>query len=151
MAFETIRYRFQEIGERLESYLDSRGSFYKLKLLKILSKTTVSILSFIIFGGLFLFVLLFLSIGAAFWLGTYFESAYAGFLLIGAFYGLLVLLMFIFGRRIIEQKIVSNFSDLFYEDDEDDRKHSKKNEVNREMDELELLIREEARRRERNR
>lgn len=151
MAFETIRYRFREVSERLGDYAESTGSYYKLKLLKILSKTTVSILSFIIFGGLFLFVLLFLSIGAAFWLGTYFEFVYAGFLLIGAFYGLLVLLMFIFGRRIIEQKIVSNFSDLFYDDEDDYDRNEKKREVDREMDELELLIREEARRRERNR
>lgn len=145
MAFETIRYRFREVGDRLETYVDSTSAYYKLKLLKILSKTTISILSFIIFGGLFLFVLLFLSIGVAFWLGTFFEFVYAGFLLIGGFYGFLVLLMFIFGRRIIEQKILTNFSDLFYDDDSD----NKKKDMERDMDELELLIKDEARRRER--
>lgn len=144
MAFESVKYNLQEVGERLENYLDSTVSYYKLKLLKILSRTTVSLLSFVIFGGLFLFVLLFLSIGAAFWLGTYFEFVYTGFLIIGGGYGFLVILMFIFGRRLIEQKILTNFSDLFYDDDST---IDRKKETEHEIDELELLIREEIKRR----
>lgn len=148
MAFDTIKYRFQEISERLEDYVDSTVEYYKLKLLKVLAKITISIISLFVYGSLFLFVLLFLAIGAAFWLGTLLESVFSGFLLIGGFFGLILICMFIFGRRLIEKKILSNFSDFFYDDEES---ISKEKEVERELDELELLIREEAKRRRKRR
>lgn len=144
MAFSNLKYRFQEVSERMENYVESTLEYYKLRLLKILSKVTISLLHLIVYGSLFLFVLLFLSFGAAFWLGTYFEEVYAGFLLIGGFYGFILILMFIFGRRIIERMILTNFSDLFYDED---RKNIKK-ETERDLDELELLIKEEAYKRE---
>lgn len=144
MAFSNLKYRFQEVSDRMENYVESTLDYYKLRLLKILSKVTISLLHLIVYGSLFLFVLLFLSIGAAFWLGTYFEEVYAGFLLIGGFYGFILILMFIFGRRMIERMILTNFSDLFYDED---RKNVKK-ETERDLDELELLIKEEAYKRE---
>lgn len=84
--------------------------------------------------------MLFLSIGAALWLSTFFESVYTGFLLIGAFYGILFIFMFVYGRKMIERKILHTFSALFY--DEDDPKPVDLAEE--EIRKHEILLREEA-------
>lgn len=142
MVFNNIKYRFQEVSERMENYVESTLEYYKLRSFKVLAKVTISLLNFIIYGSLFLFVFLFFSIGAAFWLSTFFESTYVGFLLIGGFYSLILIFMFIFGRKMIQQKILNVFSEIFY--DEDDEKYRKP--TSEELDELDFFVREEARR-----
>src|SRR5690554_7892291 len=94
-------------------------AYYKLRLFKVLTKLTISLLHLLIYGSLFLFVLVFLSMGAAFWLGTFFEHVYAGFLLIGGFYALVLILAFVFGKGYIERKILGTFSELFYDQEDE--------------------------------
>ena len=69
-----------------------------------------------VYGSLSLFVFLFLSIGAALWLGTFFEHMFVGFLLIGAFYAIIFIFMFIYGRKLIERKLLLMFSGLVYDE-----------------------------------
>ena len=145
MAFENITDKIQDIADRAQGYVESSLHFYKLKVFKASSKLTISLLQLIIYGGLFLFILLFLSMGAAFWLGTYFKHVFVGFLLIGGFYILLLIFMFIFGRKLIERKILSQFSELFF--DEDDS-FDPQFDVEHELERFENLISEEIQRRE---
>lgn len=144
MIFKNIKNKLQEVSDGMEDYVESTLEYYKLRFFKVLSKLTISLLTLLIYGSLSLFILLFLSIGAALWLGTFFEEVYIGFLLIGGFYALILIFGFIFGKRIIEQKILSNFSELFYDEEE---MKSPKHQVEKELDEFELLIQEEALRR----
>lgn len=145
MALKNITDNFQDVTDRLEGYFRSNSEYYKLRIFKSVSKVTVSLINLLIYGSLALFVLLFLSIGAAFWLGTYFEDVFAGFLLVGGFYAFVLLLMFIFGRKIIERTIIGSFSDLFY--DEDEEYVDPRLKVENELDELEYMINREALRR----
>jgi|SRR5690554_860152 ABC-type multidrug transport system fused ATPase/permease subunit len=144
MIFRNIRNKLQEVSEGTKDYVESTLEYYKLRLFKVVSKLSISFLNLLIFGSLFLFILLFLSIGAALWLGTFFEEVYVGFLLIGGFYTLILIFGFIFGKRIMERKILGHFSDLFYDEEET---KSPRQEVEQELDEFELLIKEEALRR----
>jgi len=146
MIFRNIRNKLQEVSEGTKDYVDSTMAYYKLRLFKVLTKLTISLLHLLIYGSLFLFVLVFLSMGAAFWLGTFFEHVYAGFLLIGGFYALVLILAFVFGKGYIERKILGTFSELFY--DQEDDLGNPQAEVERELDEFELKIKEEARLRE---
>lgn len=145
MIFKSVKNKLQEVTEGTKDYVDSTLEYYKLRVFKVLTKLTISLLHLLIFGSLFLFVLLFLSIGAAFWLGSLFEDVYAGFLLIGGFYGLILIFAFIFGRGLIERKIFGTFSELFYDTDTEEK--DPQEEVENELDEFELLIKKEACRR----
>lgn len=145
MVFKNITNKIQEVIDRMEGYFESTSEYYKLRIFKSLSKVTVSLINLLVYGSLLLFVLLFLSIGAAFWLGTYFEDVFAGFLLVGAFYALILVFMFIFGRKLIERKILGSFSDLFY--DEDEEYIDPRLKVEKELDELEYMINKESLRR----
>ena len=116
--FQDLTDSFHNVVDRVEDYTSSTTEYYKLRLFKYSMKGALSLVNLLVFGSLSLFVMLFLSIGAAIWLGSMFEQVYVGFLLIGLFYGIALIFMFVFGRRIIEKKMLYNFSTLVYDDDD---------------------------------
>lgn len=122
MAFKGLTDSLHKVTDRIEDYSLSMAEYYKLRLFKSVMKGSISLVNLLVYGSLFLFVLLFLSLGAAFWLATFFENVYAGFLLIGAFYGIILIFMFIFGRKIIERKMLHKFSGVLYDEDDLDPK-----------------------------
>ncbi len=130
MAFSSLKESLHQVTDRLEDYSVSMAEYYKLRLFKSTMKGAVSLVNLLVYGSLFLFVFLFLSIGAAFWLATFFEHVYVGFLLIGAFYGIILIFMFIFGRKIIERNMLHKFSGLLYDEDDLDPKVATENELN---------------------
>ena len=140
MAFKGLTDSLHKVTDRIEDYSLSMAEFYKLRLFKTTMKGAVSLVHLLVYGSLSLFVMLFLSIGAAFWLATFFENVYFGFVLIGAFYGIILIFMFIFGRKIIERKILYKFSRLLYdEDDLDPRVLAEK-----ELEEYQQTLQDEA-------
>ena len=144
MAFKGLTDSLHKVTDRIEDYSVSMVEYYKLRLFKSVMKGGISLVNLLVYGSLFLFVLLFLSLGAAFWLATFFENVYAGFLLIGGFYGIILLLMFIFGRKLIERKMLHKFSGLLYDEDDLDRKVLAEDE----MREYQPTLEEEALRKE---
>jgi ABC-type multidrug transport system fused ATPase/permease subunit len=130
MAFNSLKDSLNRVVDRVEDYSISTAEYYKLRLFKSAMKGAISLVNLLVYGSLSLFVMLFFSIGAAFWLGTFFEHYYVGFLLIGAFYGIILAFMFIFGRKIIERNLLHKFSGLLYDEDDLDPKIAAENELN---------------------
>lgn len=118
MAFKSLTDSLHRVVDRIEDYGISTAEYYKLRLFKSAMKGAISLVNLLVFGSLSLFVMLFLSVGAAFWLGTFFEHSYVGFLLIGGFYGFLLILMYIFGKKLIERGLLQKFSSLLYDEDD---------------------------------
>lgn len=137
MAFKSLTDSLHKVTDRLEDYGLSMAEYYKLRLFKSAMKGAVSLVNLLVYGSLFLFVFLFLNIGGAFWLGTFFEHAYVGFLLIGAFYGIILIFMFVFGRKIIERKILYKFSGVLYDEDDLDPKVIAEEEIKKYQETLE--------------
>ncbi|WP_347373612.1 phage holin family protein [Aequorivita sp. Q41] len=129
MAFKSFTDSLHKVTEKIEDYSISTAEYYKLRLFKSSMKGAVSLVNLLVYGSLFLFVMLFLSIGAAFWLGTFFEHSYVGFLLVGVFYGIILIFMFIYGRKMIERKMLYKFSGLLYDEDDLAPKEVAENEV----------------------
>lgn len=127
--FQELTDNLNKVVERIEDYGLSTAEYYKLRLFKSAMKGSISLVNLLVFGSLSLFVMLFLSVGAAFWLGTFFEDAYVGFLLVGGFYGVLLILMFIFGRKLIERGLLHKFSDLLYDEDDPNPKQVAEEEI----------------------
>lgn len=120
--FDDLTDSFRNLADRVEDYGKSTVEYYKLRLFKSSMKGAISLVNLLVFGSLSLFVMLFLSIGAALWLGTLFNQPYMGFLLIGALYGIAFIFMIVFGKKIIERRILFKFSGLFYDEDDIDPK-----------------------------
>lgn len=140
MAFKGLTDSLHILTQRVEDYGTSMAEYTKLRLLKSTTKASISLVNLLIYGSLSLFVMVFLSIGAALWLSTYFENMFSGFLLVGAFYGIVFIFMFVYGRKILEKKIIYIFSGLFYDEDHPEPKDLVKEQI-REHDEL---LQEEA-------
>ena len=140
MAFKNLTDNLNDLVQRVEDYGSSMAEYSKLRLFKSTTKASVSLVNLLIYGSLSLFVMLFLSIGAALWLATFFDNPYSGFLLIGAFYGILLIFMFIYGRKIIERSILYKFSDLFYDENDPEPRELAHEEVRKH----EQLLRENA-------
>lgn len=118
MAFNSLKESLHRVTDRIEDYSVSMAEYYKLRLFKSAMKGAISLVNLLVFGSLLLFVMLFLSVGAAYWLGGFFEEVYNGFFLIGAFYGIILIFMYIFGRKIISRNLLHKFSGLLYDEDE---------------------------------
>lgn len=145
--FKNITNKLQEVVIRLEDFIESNIEYYKLRLFKASMKTILTLINLIVFGSLFLFVLIFLSIGFALWIGYLIGHAFAGFLLVGAFFLLIFVLMLIFGKRFIEKKVLYHFSGIMADEDELTPEEATGRNLNR----LEMSIEEEKLRREYNR
>ncbi|WP_339702162.1 phage holin family protein [uncultured Marixanthomonas sp.] len=119
MAFDRLTESLHTVSDKLQEYGTSTAEYYKLRLFKSSMKGAISLVNLLVFGSFFLFVLLFISIGVALWLGIVMESSFAGFLIVGGFYGLVTLFLAFFGRKIIERSLLIKFSKLLYDDDSD--------------------------------
>lgn len=118
MAFETISENLKGVSNRTQDYITSMAEYYKLRLFKSTMKGAISLVNLLIFGSIFMFVLLFISIAAAFLVGNAIGKVSYGFFLVGAFYGVVLLFLFIFGRPIIERNLLIKFSKLIYDEND---------------------------------
>ena len=119
MAFDRLTDNIQSVSDKFQEYGTSTAEYYKLRLFKSSMKGAVSLVNLLVFGSFFLFVLLFISIGVALWLGIILESSFAGFLIVGGFYGIVTLFLLLFGKKLIERSLLIKFSELIYDDDSD--------------------------------
>lgn len=118
MAFKKLTDSLEEISDKLQDYGNSTLAYYKLHVFKSSMKGAISLVNLLVFGSIFLLVLLFLSIGAAFLIGNSLGSVSSGFFIMGGFYVLVLIGMVVFGRKAIERGMLIKFSELFYDEDE---------------------------------
>lgn len=115
--FDNLTDSFHKVADKLEEFGTSTVEYYKLRLFKSSMKGAISLVNLLVYGSLSLFVMLFLSVGAAIWIGMLLGYTFLGFLIIGGFYGVLLVFMFVWGRKMIASKILHTFSGLLYDED----------------------------------
>jgi uncharacterized membrane protein YagU involved in acid resistance len=116
MAFEELKENTKDIQDQAHAYLESNVAYYKLRAFKVAMKSTTMTLKFILIFLIFLFFLLFISIAGAFAIGEALGSYTFGFLIVGGVYFLLMVILFLFKDKIIEQPILEKFSEIFFND-----------------------------------
>jgi len=92
----------------LESAVDYGKTSYDLVKLKTIYKTSDVVSSLIPHAIVFLILmsfLLFINLGVAFWLGEIFGNMFYGFFVVGAFYGIIGMVVHIFMHDWIKKKI----------------------------------------------
>lgn len=118
MAFDRLNDNLHTISEKFQDFGTSTAEYYKLRLFKSSMKGAVSLVNLLVFGSFSLFIMLFISIGVALYLGIIMESSYAGFLIVGGFYALVMVFLVLFGKKMIERSLLKKFSELLYDDDD---------------------------------
>ncbi|WP_418264461.1 competence protein [Flavobacterium faecale] len=114
MAFEELKENAEHIQEEVKSYFENSLAYYKLKIFKLIMKSSVTILKIMLIVVSFILVLLFGSFALAFALSNYFESYALGFLAVMVLYVFITVFLFLFRRKLIEGPILKKFSFLFF-------------------------------------
>lgn len=115
MAFEEVKENFSEAEDSARSYIQSSREFYKLKGFKVLMKAVMVFVKIASVGVMVMMALLFLSISAAFWIGTELDKTSLGFLIVGGFYLLVGLVIYLF-RHSLRKPLLKKFSEFYFDE-----------------------------------
>ena len=115
MAFDEVKENFSEAETTARSYIESTRAFYKLKGFKTLMKAVMVFVEIASVGIMLLLALLFLSVSAAFWIGTELEHTYQGFLIVGAFYSVMGLIIYLLRHRL-RKPLLKKFSEFYFDE-----------------------------------
>ena len=98
-AFDHIETIVSKTGDLVET----KAELWKLKTVGKVSETFSSIISIIAIVLLASVALIIISFGAAFWIGEELGKVYYGFLIVGAFYALVGLCVFLMRKSLIKE------------------------------------------------
>ena len=117
MAFETLKESILETDANVKGYIESSEAYIKLKSFKALMIGIVFITKTLIIGALMCIALIIFSFAVAFKLSQIFENTFYGFLTVGAFYVLVILLIYIF-RSQLNAPLIRKFSNYYFSKDD---------------------------------
>lgn len=109
----------ESIFKHLNDYFETR---WELFLLNTTDKTSVfisSIATIFLITLTMMFVLLFLSIGTALWIGQSLGNISAGFLYVGLFYFIVSIVLFIFRNSLIKIPVINKLLKIIYSNEKD--------------------------------
>ncbi|MEZ4794325.1 MAG: phage holin family protein [Flavobacteriaceae bacterium] len=109
----TTQETLKEMGHLTQKYVVEEYEHAKLKLFYQAVSFTSSTANKTLVGVVGLLALSFVSIGIAFWLGSLLDSMALGFLVVGAFYLLLTLVVFLL-RRKVERYVIQKMAAKYF-------------------------------------
>jgi uncharacterized membrane protein YqjE len=92
--------RLDNLMDNLRGYVEARVELLKIELREDIAKALAKAIMIITVGLLAMIFLLFLSIGLAHYLNTFFQQAYVGYWIVAALYGVPCLLFVLFRKSI---------------------------------------------------
>jgi len=107
------------IFQHVRHYVETRSKLMLLETADKTSSTISTIASFAIMAIAMVFVLLFLSIGAALWIGQSYGETSMGFLIIGLFYLVVTLVLYFTRHTLIKIPVVNSILSTIYSDEKD--------------------------------
>ena len=115
MKIDELKKDLIEAQTDIRSYFSYSEEYIQLKIFKILSRLLTSTLQSLLIGVSIVFVLFFVSLGVSIALGEVYESYVVGFLIVGAFYVLLALLLYLF-RNHLSKPVLRIFSTYYFDE-----------------------------------
>ena len=114
MAFEKIKENTDELQDRTKEFVDANIAYYKLYGFKIAMKSTTLMLKLFLLGMMLVIVTLFFSIALALAIGYGLNNFAYGFLIVGAIYLVLAILVYYVQDKIVEGPILRTFSKMLF-------------------------------------
>ena len=113
----------QKINDDAKDILQHAGdyaeTFYKLSLVRLTKKVSTvasGVVNSVLIFFISLCIILFLSLAAAWWIGAMLNSPALGFLIVAAFYVLLVLILVLMRKKVISPFIQNTLISKIYEE-----------------------------------
>lgn len=116
ISFKELKDYITEIQSDTEKTVHSSIQYYKLYIFKVLTQSLSEIVKILLLGSVVFLVLLFVSIASALALGNYFQSNILGFLLVGGFFAILFVFIYVFRKKLVEKTLLSKMSDIYFKD-----------------------------------
>lgn len=116
MAFEKLNNSISDLNENIRALSYSTSEYYKLNLYKKIIRGVIFLVNMMLIGFVCLIALLFLSIAIAISLGKALNDPSVGFYIVGAFYILIFIFIWIFGKKYIRKIILIKSSRTFFND-----------------------------------
>ena len=107
---------FDNLSQDAKDVIKNSIDFYRLVLFK---KTALSLVTggrFILKIGILVLVLFFVSLGLAFLIGNKLGSVSYGFFVIGGFYSIILIIVSIFGKKLLEKPVFSFLNSILRSD-----------------------------------
>ncbi|GEQ84882.1 competence protein [Patiriisocius marinistellae] len=120
MPFKELTDNINSTSDKAQEYLENTAEYLKLRLFKSSMKFATSLINMLLLGSIGILLFMFLSVGLALYLNTLLDSASAGFFIIAGIYLLGFILIAIFGKNFITRRILSKFSELLEDNDDED-------------------------------
>jgi len=114
MAFEEIKKVIDEIKFQTKEYVDASLTYYKLLIIKNITKFISGIITLFLILFFSILILVFLSIAFSIYLGQVFNSIPLGFIAVAGLYLLLLLIIVVFKSKIIDRPLLKKCSELFF-------------------------------------
>ena len=110
-----------DLSDDSKSYIKSLLEYYKLDALKKSTKAIATLLSLAIKGSLLLLLFMFVSIGLSFFIGNLINSVAYGFMIMGAFYLILLIIFLLVAQPVSESLSLKFIYKIIDTEDENDQ------------------------------
>ncbi|MGQ1783841.1 MULTISPECIES: phage holin family protein [unclassified Saccharicrinis] len=111
---ESLSEEVTEVKKEIESYVQNRIDLTKLHVAEDLSRLTSGLAVRLVLYYIAFFVLLFLSMAAAYAIGNYTNSTETGFIIVAGAYLFAGLVFYLFKGMLISKPIIKAFIHLFF-------------------------------------
>ncbi|MEP6466215.1 MAG: phage holin family protein [Parafilimonas sp.] len=108
---------FQDTKNRVKQYIDQRLLLLRLQAMQKISRIAAGVVTIIIISVVALFLIVFASITAGYWLASVTGSLTAGFGIVALFYLVVFLFVTLFLRKILQNMFINTFIKLFHKKD----------------------------------
>ena len=111
--------KVESIFQHIKQYLETRWELFILNTSDRASSMISSIASILLIAVSMIFVLLFLSIGAAMWIGGSYNDYSIGFIYVGLFYLVISIVLYVFRNSLIKMPVVNRILEFLHHAEKD--------------------------------
>ena len=111
--------RSESVVQHLNDYFETRWKLFVLNTSEKTSDIISSVASVFLISISMMFVLLFLSISTALWIGQSYSNTSVGFLFVALFYFIVSIVLFIFRHTLIKIPVINKILNAIYSDEKD--------------------------------
>ncbi len=116
MAFEKLTENVKELTDNTQEYIKTSAEYYKLSIFRTSMKGLIGFANVALRATFALIALLFLSVGLAIVIGEAMDSASAGYFIVGVFYIIVFILIFMFAKKPLERFLLTKYSTMAFND-----------------------------------
>jgi hypothetical protein len=121
MAAQKISENFSELADNVKRYVQLKIDLLKLNFLEKFSKLVSFVVITLVFFLLFLFIVLFISMGFIFWFRDNFGHEWLGAIIVACFYLLMGIVIWLFRFRLFLNPVVARLSKILFEDEDEEK------------------------------